>query len=345
MKTSYWLGILIILAIVSCTKKNRWDIELPQEKLELKFTDISKDFFNQKLPLSTLQGKYPFFFDNSVSDEVWEMQRKDTLEKIVFDTVQKVFKKEDYKEEIERIFAHYNFYYPNELLPQVYTYSSGLQNMYEPILYGRKEGMLFVALDGFLGSDNELYKSEKVYPYMAKNMNPENIPSAVVDAIGREIIPFNPRQQTFVDLMVDEGKKQILKDALIPGISDELKIGYTQKQLEWAQQNEGNVWNYFVEQNMVFDTDKSYKERFIKPSPFSKFLNEIETDSPGRIGSYIGWQICKKYLEENSKISLQDFLNTDTQTIFKESKYKPEKGEGDYLLADKNSKDELKKYE
>ncbi len=345
MKTNYWIAVWMIFLVVSCGKENRWEVKLPEEKVELKFTDISKDFFDQSVSLNTLQSRYPFFFDNSVENSVWEEQRKDTLEVAVFDSVQKKIAESKYKEEIEGLFAYYKHHFPNEMLPQVYTYSSGLQSIYDPVIYGRKEGMLFIALDGYLGSESSWYKKERVYPYVAKNMNPENIAPSVVTAIGREIIPFNPRQQTFVDLMVDEGKKLILADALLPKTPDELKIGYTKEQLGWAMANEGDIWNYFVEQNMIFSNDKTFKERFLQPGPFSKFLNEIETESPGRIGAWVGWQICRKYLDENPDMTLEEFIQKDTQVIFKESKYKPKKGDGNYTPKEEASNDEIEKYE
>jgi len=344
MKTSYWLFLFGLIFLMSCEKENRWEVKLTQPEVDLKFTDISKDFFDESISLQTLQSDYPFFFDAS-ADSVWEAQRKDSLENAVYDSIQNVFAKKDYQPELSRLFSYYHYHFPNELLPQVYTYSSGLQSIYDPVIYGRKEGMLFIALDGFLGSESHFYKMKRVYPYMAENMKPEFLPSAVVQAIGREIIPFNPRQQSFVDIMVDEGKKLILADALLVETSDELKIGYTQEELDWAKKNEGNVWNYFVEQNMVFDTDKSLKERFIQPAPFSKFLNEIETETPGRIGAFIGWQICKKYLDENPEMSLKEFINKDTQEIFKNSKYKPKKGDVDYSQTKKEKNDEVEKYE
>ena len=345
MKTTHWFVLIFSVILISCGKENRWDVELPQEKVDLNITDISKDFFDTNIPLTEIQAKYPFFFDNCVENSIWENQRRDTLEVAVYDSIREIFADSEFENELKSLFAYYQFHFPNEQLPQVYTYSSGLQNMYEPVLYGRREGMLFIALDGFLGKNSEWYKKERVFPYITKTMNPENIAPAVVQAIGREIVPFNPRQQAFIDLMVDEGKKLVLADALLPKTSDELKIGYTKEELDWALANEGDIWNYFVEQNMVFDTDKSLRERFIQPGPFSKFLNEIETDSPGRIGAWIGWQICRKYLDENSEMSLQEFINQDTQLIFKESKYKPRKGGGDYQPTKNESNDEIEKYE
>jgi len=333
-----------LILMVSCKNKDRWETEIPQQEVELKFIDISRDFFDASVSLETLQSKYPFFFDAS-ADSVWESQRRDSLENAVYDSVRKTFGATDYKSGLRKLFAYYRYHFPDEMLPAVFTYSSGLQRIYDPVIYGRKEGMLFIALDGFLGSESPFYKKERVYPYMAKNMTPEHLLPVVVQAVGREIIPFNPRQQSFVDIMVDEGKKLILADALLPKTSDELKIGYTPEELDWAEKNEGNVWNYFVEQNMVFETDKSLKERFIQPAPFSKFLNEIETETPGRIGAFIGWQICKKYLDENPEMSLKEFINKDTQEIFKNSKYKPKKEDTDYPQTKTEKNNEAEKYE
>ena len=350
MKTSNRFILLLGLMIISCGKENRWKVDLPKEKVKLEITDISKDFFDTNIPLKEVQAKYPFFFLDTVSDQTWEKQRRDPFERAVYDSVVLVFKNYGKtQEELEQLFAHYQFYFPKNPIPQIFTYSSTLQeNIYNPVLYGAREGLMFIALDGFLGTKNQLYQQQvpvKVYDYMAVNMNPENLPAAVSRAIGQEIIPFDPRHQTFGDLMVDEGKKLILADALLPETPDRLKIGFTQDQINWAEANEGNVWNYFVEQNMIFETDKTLRQRFIDYAPFSKFLNEIETESPGRMGVYIGWQICKAYLDKNEEMTLEQFLQTDTQTIFHGSKYKPKKGDADYTPTQKGSNDEVKKYE
>lgn len=344
MKTTYWLGFLLLF-FFSCNKEKNWNIPLEKDEIDLHFTNISQDFFDTNIPLEKLHQKYPFFFDSSVDDNIWERQRKDSLERAVFKATEQLNHQKEIQKDMKKLFARFHYFFPNELIPTVYFYSSGLQNIHEPVLYGSKEGMIFIALDGFLGQDNALYQHTEVYPYLLKNMNNENILPTVVQAIGREIVPFNPRQQTFVDLMIDEGKKMILEDALLPDASDALKIGFSPEHLEWAIANEAGIWNYFVEQNILFDTDRSYRERFLQAAPFSKFLNEIELDSPGRIGVWIGWQICRKFLKENPDMSLQEFIHQDTQSIFKAAKYKPKKGDGDYAPLKKASNDEVEKYE
>lgn len=346
MKTTNWIGVLILLLTFSCSQDKQWDIKLEKEKVNLNFINISDDFFDEKVSLDDLYSKYPFFFDDSANEDDWSNRRKDSLELAVYNSTQKIFtRNSDYEDELKKVFARYQYFFPEQNLPVIYTYSSGLQNIYEPVLFGSREGGLFIALDAFLGSDSKWYVMMGVFPYLSAEMNPENLIPTVVQAIGREIVPFNPRQQDFIDLMIDEGKKLVLADALIPDYPNELKIGYSKAHYEWAKNNEGGIWNYFVEQNMIFEDDRSYRERFINPAPFSKFLNEIELDSPGRIGAWVGWQICKSYLKNNSDISLKEFIYLDNREIFKESKYKPKKPNGDYEPLRNEPLDEIGKYE
>jgi uncharacterized protein YjaZ len=51
---------------------------------------------------------------------------------------------------------------------------------------------------------------------------------------------------------------------------------------------------------------------------------ELDNESPGRLGQYIGWQIVKAYMENND-VSLMDMLQKDAAEIFNNSKFKPRK--------------------
>jgi uncharacterized protein YjaZ len=57
-------------------------------------------------------------------------------------------------------------------------------------------------------------------------------------------------------------------------------------------------------------------------APFSKFYLEIDNDSPGMVGRFIGWQIVRAYMKAN-KSSLQELVALDAETLFNKSKYKP----------------------
>ncbi len=338
------LGCLLFF---SCNKstKNRWNVN-PDKKVEVTIHNISSKFFDQKIPLAQLRQDYPFFFDNS-TDSIWSAQRSDKNELNVYHQSTKTFGDlTKLAADLNPLFSRYNYYFPEIKTPTVFTYSSGLQNLNDPVLYSSQFNMMFIAMDGFMGKENKLYDSVKVYHYLRTNMSRDYVPAQVVHAIANDIVPFDPKNQTFLDLMLYEGKKLILADALIPAAPDEFKIGYTPEQLEWSIQNEGSVWNFFVEQNYVFKADKTLGERFLQVAPFSKFNNEIEQDSPGRIGIWIGWQILRKYLDENPEVTLSELIHDmDSQKIFKESKYKPSKTEvTSYRTEKRDGVDELYHY-
>ena len=86
------------------------------------------------------------------------------------------------------------------------------------------------------------------------------------------------------------------------------------------------MWRFFIDDNLLFDTDSRLPNRFINLAPFSKFYLEIDNESPGRIGQWVGWQIVRSFMEHNES-GLQDMFKMDAKQIFEKSKYKPKKNE------------------
>jgi uncharacterized protein YjaZ len=124
--------------------------------------------------------------------------------------------------------------------------------------------------------------------------------------------------------MIYFGKQLYFKDRMIPFETDAEKIGYTQEQLDWAISNESYIWRYFIEKELLYSTDNSLPSRFMNPAPFTKFYLELDSESPGRLGQYIGWQIVRSYMEHND-VELMDMLQMDTKDIFDNAKFKPRK--------------------
>ena len=50
---------------------------------------------------------------------------------------------------------------------------------------------------------------------------------------------------------------------VIPLSSDETKIGYSKEQINWAKQNEEYIWKYFIENELLYETDDDLIDRFI----------------------------------------------------------------------------------
>lgn len=115
-----------------------------------------------------------------------------------------------------------------------------------------------------------------------------------------------------------------LLDCFLPKASDNLKMGCTQEKIDWAIRNELSIWQYFIENELLYSNDASLNTRFIDFGPFSKFYLEADQDSPGSIGVWIGLEIVRSFMENND-VTLQQLMAMDTEAIYKKSKYKPRK--------------------
>ena len=125
-------------------------------------------------------------------------------------------------------------------------------------------------------------------------------------------------------LLIYYGKQLYFMDKVIPFKTDAEKIAYTQEKLEWSKANEFQIWQYFVDRELLFSTDSKLPGRFINPAPFSKFqLEQIDNESPGKIGQFIGWMIVRSYME-NNEVSFQEMLSKSAEEIFNNSNYKPQ---------------------
>ncbi|CAA7387017.1 hypothetical protein CHRY9393_01319 [Chryseobacterium fistulae] len=316
------LSLILVLVLDSCKKEiqNQWKVEIktPTEKVEIK--DISSAFYNPNISLEKFKTDFPWF-QGTVSDEGFVKRRTDSEEiKIYKEAIGKIDQNKLQKD-LQDLFSHIKYYFPSFNSPKVYVFSSALQMVQDPIFYDPKGNLLFIDVTGFMGDGNSNYKGLELY--FQKSMNPNNIVPKVSQIFAEKAIMSSPDHQKFLDQLILNGKIMILQDAFLPNYPEYLKMNYTQKQYEWSVANEANIWNYFVESNLIFSDDARLVERFISPGPFSKFYTDIDNESSPMVGTFIGWQICKKYLQKQTDKKLIDFLKMDATTIFNESAYKP----------------------
>ena len=316
------ITVFFALAIVSCKKENEvnWNVELKNPVKNIQFTDISEELYDPNVSLADFKAKYPWF-QGTVSDQDFEIRRKDSTEINIYKNAASKIDQAKLKKDLESLFSHIQYYFPEFKTPKVFLYSSALQSSNDPIFYQLQENMLFIDITGFMGENDPNYKGME--QYFRVSMNPVNIVPKVSQVFAEKFVPFSTEHQKFLDMLVYQGKLMTLQDAFLPEFPDYLKINYTQKQYEWAVANEVNIWDYFVEHDLIYSDDARLVERFIAPGPFSKFYTEIDNESSPQVGIFTGWQICKKYFAEKPETKLQDFLKTDAQSIFNTAQYKP----------------------
>lgn len=309
------------ILLVSCKDKSKIEKQIEEIPVSLKLTRFDKLFFETPpQELGKLKEAYPEFFPEGVPDSVWTNKMTNPQWKELYAEVQKKYTNfEPQKAEIESVFKHAKFYFPNTRLPEIITVISEMDYNNKVIYTGN---YLLIAMELYLGKDHEFYKSE--FPaYIRQNFEASQIVPDVVTALSNNQIPEDPNKN-LLSQMIFEGKELYIKDLLIPDYSDADKMGYTPEQIQWCQDNESYMWRYFIDESLLYDTDTKLANRFIHRAPFSKFYLEIDNESPGRVGAWLGWQIVRAYAE-NNKVDVKELLTMDATTIFNNSKYKPKK--------------------
>ncbi len=316
------LSCLLVLSLNSCKKdqESQWKVEIkePAEKVEI--TDISQEFYNPKVSLDQFKAKYPWF-QGTVSDEDFVKRRLDPAEIKIYKEAVSKFDKVKLATEFQNLFSHIKYYFPQFKSPKVFLFSSALQMIQDPIIYDAETNYLFVDISGFMGDKNANYKGLELY--FQKSMNPNNLIPKVSRVFAENIVPYTGNSQKFIDLLVYNGKIMMLQDAFLPDTPEYLKMDYTQQQYDWCVANEANIYNYFVENNLIFGDDHRLVDRFISPGPFSKFYTEIDNESSPMVGVFIGWQICKEYFKKKPDVKLVDFIKLNATDIFNVATYKP----------------------
>ncbi len=310
---------LIFVTSISCKKDAPKPVEnLPPVKLRI--SRFEKEFHTLRPgDFPALKKKYPYFFPPSKSDEEWVQYPKDSLWNALYEQTDSVFKDfSGIEKSLTRVFQHVKYHYPKFRVPHVITMISLLDTDYQ-VIY--KDSLMILSLDTFLGKDNVFYSN--LPSYLRLQYEPSQIPVAAARAIAVETAPRIPYRR-FIDRMIAAGKIQYATHTFIPWISEEELFRYSPEKMQWAKQNEKHIWSYFIDNEMLFDTDKELATRFIDKAPFSKFYKAFDAESPGRIGEWIGYHIIQSYMEHN-KADLPRLMATPPDVIYKKSHYKPNK--------------------
>ncbi len=312
--------IFLVLISVSCDTQSKEEQEIEKISIDLEVTRFDKKFAQvtaENLP--ELKAEYPYLFPEKFTDSMWMAKATDTIQQELNVEVEKAFPVFSAEEDgIYDLFQHTKYYFPSFNTPHVITITSEVDYRNKVLL---TPDYLFISLDTYLGKDHPFYIG--LQEYLKKNFEKDQILPDVANEIAEKFVP-QPESKTFLAHLLYYGKILYLKDKLLPKVADSHKIGYSEEELEWANANEEEVWRYFVERELIFDSNTDLYSRFLYPAPFSKFYLELDSESPARIGQYIGWQMIRQYMDKN-KVSVQEMLSTRAETIFNKANYKPKK--------------------
>src|SRR5690606_1956999 len=319
MKNIFYLFVCSIF-FVACKKYPSLNEEIESVHINVKMERFDQEFM-QVTPenFNVLQNKYPYLLSSNIPDSVWFKKKNDTLfQELYTETERKFSDLSQLQDDLSLLFKHIKYYYPNENPGKVITVLSEV-DITNRAIYA--DSISIISLDTYLGKEHKFYTGFDAYTL--GDFEPNRIIVDLAENFAlQKITPSQDR--TFLSQMIFWGKITYLKQMLLPETSDALLMNYTEDQIKWAEANEAQMWKFFVESKYLYDNGIELVGRFIQRAPVAKLYLELDQESPGSVGVYMGWQIVRSYMKNNN-VTLQALALKDAKTIFDQSKYKPKK--------------------
>ena len=256
--------ILISLFFVSCDFENNKKNNVLKKTYDVKFDRFEKNFFQSNDDsLDILIENYPYLFPRQYQISDWIAIKKDSTRKKIFKKSLDVFKDiESIESEIERIFNKTKFYFSDFIPPKIISINNGIDYKYKIV---DSDSLILLSLDCYLG-DYLLYKN--IPNHISSQMKPDFIKNDLTELISSRYVEV-PIDRKFVSKLIYHGKIIYLMN-LISDIPVNQFLGYNKEKTKWIENNEKNVWKYFIENDLLFSTKSSLDYRFLANAPFSK---------------------------------------------------------------------------
>lgn len=320
-----WLGVVFLIAFAkanySCTSKSDIETEISNISVDVSMQLFHKEFA-QAAPqdLEQLRLKYPRLLPTRTDDSVLiaKMTGKDSIQNILEDAVDKAgFNYSQIEQDIEGVMRHVKYYFPEFKPTPIITLISEVEYNYQVI---PSEEALYISLDTYLGKEHELYIG--VNQYIKENLNIEQLPADVGMAYA-ELFVEPTMDRTLLGSMIYHGKLHYLQRLFVPEARGDYIFNYPEEKYQFTIENEEQMWRYLIGEELLYDTDSRLLSRFILPAPFSKFYLEVDQQTPGGVGKYLGYRIVQAFMD-NNEVDLDAMIALPAEEIFKRSKYKPE---------------------
>ncbi|MBK5277943.1 MAG: gliding motility lipoprotein GldB [Bacteroidia bacterium] len=308
-------------------KTSEADINIQFESLEDSLPAITTkaelvSFFSQHTTLRDYFFSRPAYPDDSVFiNELFHRFTNPHLDTLLMETKKVFGDLTELKGEFRTAFANMKYYYPDFTPPKIITVITGL----EGDLYV-SDSLVIIGLDYFLGP-NAKYKPN-MYEYMLRRYQKNFIVPSVMLLYGIDdrFNKTNVDDKTVLADMIAFGKAYYFAKHMMPCTADSIFIAYTQEEINGSRKNEGLIWYRFIEDQVLYETGHQVKQKYIDERP--KTI-EVGEKCPGRIGTWIGWEIVKTYMKRYPETTLpQLMLIQSADKIFKDSKYKPDLPKG-----------------
>lgn len=218
---------------------------------------------------------------------------------------------------LEHAFRLAKHYQPKFRAPKVLTFISAVNNFGAITL----DSILGIGLDMYMGAGFPVYKVIPDMPeYMVRRFTPENIPVNAMTVLYQQLDAPN-EAGTLAEQMIYLGKQQYWLEHVLPETDEHLRLGYTREQLKFCDGNEKMIWQYFVENKLLYNREGQTIARYTGEGPSTQGM---PAEAPGKIGAFTGYRIVQAFMQRNKEYTLEKLMGTqDAMLIFNGAKYRP----------------------
>jgi hypothetical protein len=340
MRIRFTIIILLSLAlpaVISC-KRNHYKVNTSSIKVNIEIKRLEKDLFSINpdeiiANLPALKQKYKGFLklfsyvintgeinDSSFGDFLIRFCT-DKQNNDIFALTMKLYPEiKGIEDELQKAFRYYLYYFPQRYVPSVYTCITGFNNS---IITG--DSVLGIGLDRYLGADSEYYSRLGIYKYLAARMTKENIVPDCIYGWGASEWDFSalkyPSDNVLAEI-IHFGKLKYFEKCMLPEKTDEIIFGFTPDQMKFCRNNESQMWQYLIENDLLFNSDQLTIRKLTGEAPFTSYFTK---ESPGMAAIWLGFRIVESYMMKNPAINIKEMMkDTDVQKILEKAKYSPQ---------------------
>lgn len=234
------------------------------------------------------------------------------------DSVEAHFKNiKPFEAALTQAFRLTKYYIPKFRAPRVVSFISAIGS------FGAvtADSTLGLGLDMYMGADFPIYAMLPDYPaYVLRRFTPENIPVNAMKVLQQQYYPPHDQNSKLVEQMMDLGKQQYFLEMVLPETAEELRLGYTKEQLKFCNENEQMIWQFFIQNKLLYSTDWKEVIKFVGDGPSTQGM---PGEAPGQIAAFTGYRIVQRYMQKHPEVTLEKLMDMPVMTVFNGAKYRP----------------------
>ncbi|MDX9929508.1 MAG: hypothetical protein RBS37_06625 [Bacteroidales bacterium] len=329
--------VFVFSVLLGSCRRNPYRIDLTGISVNLEIQRLEEDLFRpatltirERVPgLIEKYGSFLQLFSyvintGEVTSPAWHeylsMFVNDRTNFEAFGAVEKVYSDiGDLERDLREAFRHYRYFFPDRNIPSVYTCMTGFNNS---LIVG--DSVIGISLERYLGPETEFYGRLGIYKYLTLKMDrPYIVPDCMYAwaSTDWDYHEMDYGAENLFARMIHEGKLHYFMRRMLPEADEALLFGFTPGQMQFCRENEGQMWAYLVEHDLLFSTDQLVIKKLTGEAPFTSYFSN---ESPGKAAVWIGFRVVDQYMKRNPGVSLRQLMETrDYQLILSGARYNP----------------------